>query len=53
MGHRVAIVAGLRPPFAGQSTAYKSLSALELGCIVVRELLARGAVDPRSIGLVV
>lgn len=40
-GKRVAIVAGLRTPFARQSTAYKNLSALDLGAIVVAELLAR------------
>lgn len=40
-GKRVAIVAGLRTPFARQSTAYKNLSALDLGTLVVSELLAR------------
>ncbi len=50
---RVAIVGGLRTPFARQGTAYRSLSALELGRIVVKELLARTELDPREIGLVV
>lgn len=50
---RVAIVAGLRTPFAKQGSAYKHLSALELGCIVVRELLERTPIPPREIGLVV
>ena len=50
---RVAIVSGLRTPFARQGTAYKGLSALELGCIVVRELLARTGIDPALVGLVV
>ena len=49
----VAIVAGLRTPFAKQSTAYKSLSALELGQTVVTELLARSGVSPKSIQQVV
>lgn len=50
---RVAIVAGLRTPFAKQGTAYKDMSALDLGCLVVRELLERTAIDRREIGLVV
>lgn len=44
---RVAIVAGLRTPFAKQGTAYAKLSALDLGRIVVAELLERTQV-PRS-----
>lgn len=50
---RVAIVAGLRTPFAKQSSAYKNLSALELGQAVVNELLARTGVSPREIEQVV
>ncbi len=50
---RVAVVAGLRTPFAKQGTAYKNLSALDLGRIVVKELLARAELDPREIGLLV
>lgn len=53
MGDRVAIVAGLRTPFAKQGTAYAKLSALDLGCTVVRELLERTGVDRKQIGLVV
>lgn len=52
-GERVAVVAGLRTPFAKQGTAYASLSAKELGCLVVRELIERTGVDRREIGLVV
>jgi len=48
-GHRVAIVAGLRTPFAKQSTEYKSTSALDLGRICVAELIARTALDPSLI----
>ncbi len=40
-GKRVAIVAGLRTPFAKQWTAYRDISALTLGQLVVSELLAR------------
>lgn len=50
---RVAIVAGLRTPFAKQGSAYRGMSALDLGCLVVRELLERTAIDRREIGLLV
>jgi len=43
-GTQVAVVAGLRTPFAKQSTAYADLSALDLGQVVVRELLERSGV---------
>ena len=36
---RVAIVAGLRTPFAKQGTNFKNLTALELGRSVVAELI--------------
>ncbi|MEM9861398.1 MAG: acetyl-CoA C-acyltransferase FadI [Myxococcota bacterium] len=52
-GKRVAIVAGLRTPFAKQWTAYKHVSALELGRIVVAELLQRTALDPKEVDRVV
>ncbi len=50
---RVAVVAGLRTPFARLGSAYAGLSALDLGRMVVRELLERTAIDRREIGLVV
>jgi acetyl-CoA acyltransferase len=46
---RVAVVAGLRTPFAKQSSAYRSVSALDLGKTVVAELLARTGVDPSEV----
>lgn len=52
-GKRVAIVAGLRTPFAKQSTAYKKLSALDLGAQVVGELLARTGISPDRIDQIV
>ena len=52
-GPRVAIVAGLRTPFAKQSSAYKNLSALQLGEMVVAELLARTGVSPHAVQQVV
>src|SRR5690606_11972893 len=38
-----------RTPFAKQGTAYKNVSALELGAQVVAELLARAGVDPGEV----
>lgn len=48
---RVAIVAGLRTPFARANGIFGKLTALELGRIVVSELLARSGVDRKSIEL--
>lgn len=50
---RIAVVAGLRTPFAKPSTAYASLSALDLAKLVVRELLARSELDASEVELVV
>ncbi|MEM9188659.1 MAG: acetyl-CoA C-acyltransferase FadI [Myxococcota bacterium] len=52
-GKRVAVVAGLRTPFAKQGTAYKDVSALDLGKLAVTELLQRTGVEPSEIGQVV
>lgn len=52
-GGRIAIVWGIRTPFAKQGTAFKDLSALDLGKIVVAELLQRAELDPREVGLCV
>ncbi|MBK7974569.1 MAG: acetyl-CoA C-acyltransferase FadI [Deltaproteobacteria bacterium] len=48
-GNRVAIVAGLRTPFARQATHYRNMSALDLGRDVVAELLARTAFPAKEI----
>jgi acetyl-CoA acyltransferase len=48
-GGRVAIVAGLRTPFAKQGSAYRSMSALELGTAVVAELLDRAGVPATDV----
>ncbi len=48
-GRRVAIVRGIRTPFVKAGTAFKSLSAIDLGKIAVTELLQRAEVDPKSI----
>ena len=50
---RVAIVSGLRTPFAKQASAYKNLSALDLGKLVVAELLQRTGIDPKEVQQVV
>lgn len=52
-GERIAIVAGLRTPFAKSGTAYRDMSALDLGRTVVSEILARSELDPKEIGLCV
>ncbi|WP_413110671.1 acetyl-CoA C-acyltransferase FadI [Thaumasiovibrio sp. DFM-14] len=52
-GERVAIVAGLRTPFARQATAYDGIPAVDLGKMVVNELLIRHAVLPEWIEQVV
>ncbi len=52
-GKRVAIVAGLRTPFAKQLTAYRAMSALDLGKLVTAELLSRVALDPHEVEQVV
>jgi acetyl-CoA acyltransferase len=50
---RVAIVSGLRTPFAKQSSAYKRLSSLDMGIAVVAELLARSGVRASEVQQVV
>ncbi|MGK2856595.1 MAG: acetyl-CoA C-acyltransferase FadI [Thermoanaerobaculia bacterium] len=50
---RVAIVRGLRTPFAKAGTTYAKLDALELGKIVVSELLQRTELDPKEVGEVI
>ncbi|WP_333609283.1 acetyl-CoA C-acyltransferase FadI [Arsukibacterium sp.] len=45
-GERIAIVAGLRTPFAKQATEFHGVSALDLGKLVVNELLIRNQLDP-------
>src|SRR5690349_16610482 len=50
---RVAVVRGLRTPFAKSGTHYARLSALDLGKIVVAELVQRSGIDPASVQEVV
>jgi acetyl-CoA acyltransferase len=46
---RVAVVRGLRTPFAKSGTVYAALSALDLGKIVVAELMERSGVNPNEV----
>src|SRR5213080_2156292 len=50
---RVAVIRGLRTPFAKSGTHYARLSALDLGKIVVSELIERSAVDASEVQEVV
>ena len=50
---RVAIVAGVRTPFAKQSTAYSKLTALDLGKLAVSELLQRAGIKPNEVEVLV
>jgi acetyl-CoA acyltransferase len=52
-GRRVAIVEGCRTPFARSGTAFKDMSAIELGKVSVRELIARAELDVNEIDHVI
>jgi acetyl-CoA acyltransferase len=49
MPDRIAVVTGLRTPFARQATFFKQVSAIDLGRMVVKELLAQTNIDVNSI----
>src|SRR5438132_8536074 len=53
MSPRVAIVRGLRTPFAKSGTAYARLSALDLGKLAVTELIERSGINPATVQEVV
>jgi acetyl-CoA acyltransferase len=48
-GRRVAIIAGVRTPFAKAGTAFKSISAIDLGKLSVAELLQRTNLDGKEV----
>src|SRR5688572_21525586 len=52
-GRRVAIVSGVRTPFAKAGTALKNLSATELGKLCVAELLQRTELDGHDVDAIV
>jgi acetyl-CoA acyltransferase len=53
IGRRVAIVRGLRTPFVKAGTIFGELTALDLGRLVVQELIQRCEIDPAEIDQVV
>jgi len=52
-GRRVAIINGVRTPFAKAGTALKNLSAIELGKLCVAELLQRTELDGHDVDAIV
>jgi acetyl-CoA acyltransferase len=52
-GRRPAIIAGLRTPFVKSGTSFKKLLTLDLGRMVVTELVARSGIDPEEIDRII
>ncbi|HYC52506.1 MAG TPA: acetyl-CoA C-acyltransferase FadI [Gemmatimonadaceae bacterium] len=52
-GRRIAIVAGVRTPFARAGTALKRLTAIELGKLCVTELIQRTELDGHDVDALV
>jgi acetyl-CoA acyltransferase len=52
-GRRVAIIAGVRTPFARAGTILKNLTAIELGKLAVAELIQRTDLDPELVEAIV
>ena len=52
-GRRTAVIDGLRTPFVKSGTDFRDLSAVDLGALVVNELVARSSVSPREVDSVV
>lgn len=52
-GRRAAIVAGLRTPFVKAGTDFKDLSAVDLGALLVNELVVRSGIAPKEFDSVV
>ena len=52
-GRRVAIVAGLRTPFTKSGTAFRALTAQELGKLVVAELVQRTSLESKDVDTLV
>ncbi len=52
-GRRVAIVAGVRTPFTRAGTAFKSISAIELGKLCVAELIQRTNLSGKEVEMLV
>ncbi len=52
-GRRAAVVAGLRTPFVKAATDFRDLSAVELGALVVNELVVRSGIAAKEFDSVV
>ncbi|HEX8849424.1 MAG TPA: acetyl-CoA C-acyltransferase FadI [Gemmatimonadaceae bacterium] len=52
-GRRVAIVAGVRTPFVKAGTAFRTMTAIELGKLTVAELLQRASLDGKEVSALV
>ena len=52
-GERIAVISGLRTPFARQATAFDGVPALDLGKLVVNDMLQKLDFDPALIEQVV
>ena len=52
-GRRAAVIAGLRTPFVKAGTDFKDLSAVDLGALVVNELVVRSGIAPKEFDSVV
>lgn len=48
-GRRVAIIEGCRTPFAKSGSAFKNMTAIDLGILSVRELVQRANLNPNEI----
>jgi acetyl-CoA acyltransferase len=53
MPDRVGIIAGCRTPFAKAGAAYRSLSALDLARVCLRETIERSEISPSAVDVVV
>ncbi len=51
-GRRAAIIAGLRTPFVKAGTDFRDLSAVDLGALVVNELVARSGLPATTFDMV-
>jgi acetyl-CoA acyltransferase len=52
-GRRAAVIDGLRTPFVKAGSDFRDLSAVDLGALVVNELVARSRITPREVDSVV
>ncbi len=47
--NRIAVISGLRTPFARQGTFFRTVNAIDLGRMVVKELIARTNLDVNEV----